>query len=175
VRQQQDGFTHTSEQMPDRDWEKEMAKIDRQLASIPDEALAPQAPARGQSTAPLARPAASAAPGAAARPADRVGRFHTLGLVARLALVVALGVGVAFWPYVAQCGLGLAGYLGAVTMVAVGGVWTAVVSWRRRAAWAHVVSLLLIMWGASLAALEVLPRVGYARASLDHPAVWLCR
>ena len=83
-------------------------------------------------------------------------------------------VSVAFWPYVAQCGLGLAGYLGAVGMVVVSGVWTAVVSWRRRAAWAHVISLLLIMWGAALAALEVLPRVGYARASLDHPAVWTC-
>ena len=29
---------------PDRDWEKELAKIDKQLASLPDEALMPAAP-----------------------------------------------------------------------------------------------------------------------------------
>ena len=80
----------------------------------------------------------------------------------------------AFWPYEAQCGAGLAGYLGAVFMVALSGVWIAVVSWRRRAAWAHIISLLLIMWGGALAAIEILPRVGYARASLDHPAIWRC-
>ena len=160
--------------MADRDWEKEMAKIDRQLASIPDDA---PAPARGLANAPPVRaaaPATSATGAAGVRATERPPRFQTLGLVARLALALSLGVAVAFWPYVAQCGLGLAGYLGAVTMVVVSGVWTAVVSWRRRAAWAHVISLLLIMWGAALAALEVLPRVGYARASLDHPAVWTC-
>jgi hypothetical protein len=104
----------------------------------------------------------------------RAARLSFLGLVGRLALALSLGVGMAFWPYEAQCGMGLAGYLGAVTVVALSGVWIAVVSWRRRAAWAHIVSLLLIMWGGALAAIEILPRVGYARASLDHPAIWRC-
>jgi hypothetical protein len=163
--------------MANRDWEKELAKIDRQLASIPDEALAPAEPAaRGRPAA--AAPSAQAPAGArsAAPPAvnRRAARLSFLGLLARLALALGLGVGMAFWPYEAQCGAGLAGYLGAVFMVVLSGMWIAVVSWRRRAAWAHVISLLLIMWGGALAAIEILPRVGYARASLDHPAIWRC-
>ena len=31
-----------------------------------------------------------------------------------------------------------------------------------------------LLWGALLAANEVLPRIGYAKPTLDHPAVWLC-
>ena len=38
-------------------------------------------------------------------------------------------------------------------------VWT----WRHRAARAHVLSLLLVLWGLVLGAIEVLPRVGYAK------------
>ena len=79
-----------------------------------------------------------------------------------------------FWPYASRCGPGLAGYLVAVGAVAVGGAWSAVWSWRHRAAKAHLLSLLLVLWGLSLAAIEVLPRVGYAKADPTR-SVWICQ
>jgi len=35
-------------------------------------------------------------------------------------------------------------------------------------------SLLLILWGLVLGSMEVLPRVGYAKPDLAHPATWAC-
>jgi len=98
----------------------------------------------------------------------------TWGVFLRLTLTVALGVGMVFWPYGARCGVGLAGYLGAVTALVVSGVWSSVWTWRHRAAKAHTLSLLLVMWGLVLAGLDVLPRVGYAKATVEHPAKWSC-
>jgi putative flippase GtrA len=98
-----------------------------------------------------------------------------LGLYGRLGLSVALGLGMLFWPYPSKCGAGLALYLAAVVVVFVSGVWSAVWSWRHRASRMHVLSLLLITWGVTLGALEVLPRVGYATPSVLHPANWMCK
>ena len=147
--------------MSDRNWDKELAKIDRQLETVSDEALFP--------TKAAPTPAAKAEAKAAQA------RTSTLGVFLRLALATALGVGILFWPYEAKCGLGLAGYLGAVGVVTVGGLWSAVWSWKHRAAKAHVLSLLLGLWGLVLGAIEVLPRVGYARPDLRHPAIWSCQ
>ena len=147
--------------MSEKNWDKELAKIDRQLESVSDEALFP--------TKAAPTPAAKAEAKAAQA------RTSTLGVVLRLALATALGVGILFWPYEAKCGLGLAGYLAAVGVVTVGGLWSAVWSWKHRAAKAHVLSLLLGLWGLVLAAMEVLPRVGYARPDLRHPAIWSCQ
>jgi putative flippase GtrA len=94
--------------------------------------------------------------------------------MARFALACALGVAIVFWPYSARCGLGLAGYLGAVTTLIVAGVWSSIWTWKHRAARAHTVSLLLLTWGIVLAAADVLPRVGYAKTSVNHPANWTC-
>jgi len=33
----------------------------------------------------------------------------------------------------------------------------------------------LILWGLFLGSLEVLPRIGYARPNLAHPATWVCQ
>jgi putative flippase GtrA len=90
------------------------------------------------------------------------------------ALVCTLGVAIAFWPYGARCGLGLAGYLGAVATLITAGVWSSIWTWRHRAAKAHTVSLLLLTWGIVLAAADVLPRVGYAKPTISHPAHWTC-
>jgi hypothetical protein len=38
-----------------------------------------------------------------------------------------------------------------------------------------VLSLLLVVWGLLLAAMEVLPRVGYAKPDAERPAGWSCR
>jgi hypothetical protein len=94
--------------------------------------------------------------------------------MARLLLATALGIGMIFWPYSARCGTGLIGYLGAVGVLMGAGVWSAVWTWRHRSSSAHVLSLLIILWGGVLAAQEVLPRAGYAIPTEAHPASWWC-
>ena len=145
----------------DRDWNKELSKIDRQLESISDDALFPQKPG-----APAERRADVRATQEGTR---------TWGVFLRLALATALGVAVLFWPYGSRCGLQLAGYLAATSVVVVGGVWSAIWSWRHRSGRAHVLSLLLILWGGLLTAMEVLPRVGYAKPDPTRPAGWVCQ
>ena len=70
--------------------------------------------------------------------------------------------------------MGLGGYLAATAVLAGAGVWSSVWTWRHRAARAHLLSLLLIVWGVVLGAIEILPRVGYATPSAAHPAIWAC-
>ena len=158
--------------MPPTDWDKELAKIDKQLASISDDALL------GKTSPPV--PAGST-PAAAAAPAKARGtapaeprRTSALGVMARLVLAIALGIAMLFWPYSTRCGVGLFGYLFSSAMVIVAGGWTAIWTWRHRSAQAHVLSLLLILWGIVLGAQEVLPRVGYAKPDALHPAIWMC-
>ena len=146
--------------MATRDWDKELKQIDKTLESVSDDALLP-------------KPAA-ATPAAKAQVAAVHAQTTTFGVFARLVLAVALAVGMLFWPYVAKCGAGLAGYMGAVLVVIAAGGWTAVWTWRHRSAKAHVLSLLLVLWGLILGSLEVLPRIGYAVPTLNRPATWLC-
>lgn len=147
--------------MSDRNWDAELKKIDRQLESVSDEAMFPAKAAKG-------------AP-AKAQAVEQQQSTSTWGVFLRLALTVALGVGMVFWPYSARCGVGLAGYLGAVTALVVSGVWSSVWTFRHRAGKAHMLSLLLVMWGLVLASIEVLPRAGYAKATAAHPAEWRCK
>jgi hypothetical protein len=74
------------------------------------------------------------------------------------------------WPYPKACGASLAGYLTAVVMVTLAGMWAATAAWKRRMALAHVVSLIILLYGLLLAGAEVLPRNGY---SVDR-ATWEC-
>lgn len=146
--------------MTERNWDAELKKIDRQLESVSDEAMFPAKAAKG-------------AP-AKAQAAELQKTTSTWGVFLRLSLTVALGAGMVFWPYGARCGLGLAGYLGAVSVLIVSGVWSSVWSFRHRAGRAHTLALLLVVWGLVLASLEVLPRIGYAKASAEHPEGWVC-
>jgi hypothetical protein len=141
-------------------WEKELEKIDKQLESVADEALLPSA--------------AAATPEAKAEIKAKQSRTRTLGVLTRLTLAVALGLGMLFWPYDARCGFGLAAYLASVLVVISSGVWSGVWSWRHQAPRAHVLSLLITLWGLILGAVEILPRTGYARPAPDRPATWLC-
>jgi len=152
--------------MAEHDWAKEMKKIDRQLESISDEALFPTktAPAKGAKGAPTK-----------AENREKQRTTSTFGVFLRLLLSVGLGVGIYFWPYDARCGFGLAGYLAAVGVVTASGIWSAVWTWRHRSARGHTLSLLLILWGATLGAMEVLPRIGYAKTDTLHPATWTCK
>jgi hypothetical protein len=149
------------------DWDKELAKIDKQLNSIPDEEL--------MKPTPPATAGAKASPPPAGAPApSRMSRRQAFGLFARLALAVGLGVGLLFWPYASRCGAGLAIYLVALGITLGAGVWSAVAAWRHRAAKTHVLSLLVIAWAIGLGAREILPRVGYARPDLGFPTTWMC-
>jgi hypothetical protein len=147
--------------MSDRDWEAELKKIDRQMEKVSDKAILPPPPM-------------TATPAQKAAVAEQHRATSTFGVFARLSLAVALGVGIIFWPYSARCGFGLAAYLGAVTALIVSGGWSAIWTWRHRAARAHLLSLLLVTWGVVLAATDILPRVGYAIPTAAHPATWGC-
>jgi hypothetical protein len=94
-----------------------------------------------------------------------------LGPWARLILGLALGTMMAWWPYARTCGFPLMGYLAAVGTVIMGGGWAAVSAWRYRASLAHILSLILVLYGVMLVAAELLPRSGYA---VDQ-ATWQCQ
>ena len=92
------------------------------------------------------------------------------GLWGRVTLALALGVMMAAYPYFRDCGLPLFGYLCAVAAVVVAGGWVAMLSWQMRNEIAHVLSLVLILWGLILTSDVMLPRTGYAAV----PATWQC-
>jgi hypothetical protein len=145
--------------MSTKDWDSELKKVDRLLEGASDEALLPAKSAK----TPQARAEAIAVQKSTS----------TLGVMARLVLAVALGVGMLFWPYDAKCGLGLAGYLAATGVVTAAGVWSSIWTWRHRSSRGHILSLLLILWGGLLSAIEILPRVGYAKPDKLRPG-WSC-
>jgi hypothetical protein len=88
----------------------------------------------------------------------------------RLLLGLSLGIMMARWPYSRTCGLPLFGYLSAVVTVMLAGVWAAVSAWKFRTALAHIVAVILVVYGFLLVAAELLPRTGYAL----YQATWLC-
>ena len=89
---------------------------------------------------------------------------------ARVLLGLALAVMMGGWPYFKGCGLPLAGYLGSVLTVILAGTLAACAAWRYRSALAHLISLLILLFGLILATAELLPRIGYA---VDR-ATWGC-
>lgn len=161
--------------MSDRNWEAEMAKIDKQLASVSDEQLlaerkaAPTVVAGGK--APAGKPAASAAP--SSRP-SAVLSGSTWGAWVKVSIAVAAAAGLMYWPWPARCGVPLVGFTAATGGVALLGVWSAVGTWRHRLGLAHLASLLVTIWGVVLGAREVLPRTGYAVPSLERAGQWSC-
>jgi hypothetical protein len=142
-----------------RDWDKELAEVDRLLNQLPthrEEQMAAAAPKRS----PAAAPAGATQEGGGSR----------LGTWARVALGLLVGIGMPLWPYDHGCGIKLFLYLGGVVTVVVAGVWSGLSSWKRRMGVAHLLSQLLVIWGLVLAARVVLPRVGYAKEA----ATWFC-
>ncbi|HEX6090019.1 MAG TPA: hypothetical protein VFZ13_07645 [Gemmatimonadales bacterium] len=148
-----------------RDWDRELAEIDKVIARSPD------APAPGRPAIPAGRPvpvpgSAPAIPPPAALP-NRRGRAGAWVLTL---LAVALAAVFPFWPYLHQCGFGLIGYAASVGILVLLGIWAAVATWRHRLGLAHFLSLLTLLWGLGLAAMILLPRLGYAREALT----WDC-
>jgi hypothetical protein len=115
--------------------------------------------------------------GESRRPEDireRSERNTRLSVWARLGVVAILGGAILWWPYGRSCGVGLATYLAATAMIIVGGLWVVACTWTCRMARTHALAMLVALWGVGLIAVEVLPRIGYARTDPVHPAAWLC-
>jgi hypothetical protein len=138
-----------------RDWDKELANIDRVMAKQSGSAppIAPTRPAAPPSTAAVAAGRRSVA-------------LTWFWVVLGIALAVALPI----WPYDKACGVRLIFFLGAIGITAVVGVLAALASWAHRRGFAHLLSLIILGWSGVLAARELLPRIGYAKQS----ATWMC-
>lgn len=146
--------------MGEIDWTVELKKIEREFDGLP--------------------PAPSPAETRARRDADMAAaqrkreREAVLGASLRLSLVLALGVAIIFWPFARSCGSGLMSYLGATAVIAFGGLWSGIWTWRARMAKAHALAVLSLIWGLALASAELLPRTDYAKPDPKHPAMLWC-
>lgn len=130
-----------------RNWDKELADIDKVIAKQP----APAPPGERPAVTPPQR------------------RFVALAWF-WTALAVILAVALPLWPNDKSCGLRLVFYLGAAGIALLMGVLGALSSWAYRRGLAHLLSLLAIVWAGVMAAREILPRTGYARQELR----WTC-
>ena len=159
------------------DWDKELAKIDKQLASISDaELLKASAPAAAPAAGPrgATKPLPSATRPAAHAAAHGAGAGTPWVAWVKVGVAVGAAAGLMVWPWPARCGAPLLGFTAATAGVALLGVWSAIGTWRHRLGLAHVAALLVTVWGLVLGAREVLPRTGYAIPTADRPAQWSC-
>lgn len=146
--------------MPQDDWSAQLKKIEREFEGLPPE----PSPAYKKLQSEEQK-----------RAQERVKqRAAMIGGAARLVLVGALGVALAFWPYESDCGSGLFGYLAVEIVIIIGGLWVAVSTWRARLPRMHILSLLIALAGLVLVAVEILPRVGYAAVDPKHPPQFSC-
>jgi hypothetical protein len=146
--------------MVDTKWTAELRKIERQFDGLPPEPSPTERTSRRI---------------AERRTLEREERWAmVLGTVGRMALVLLLAGAINLWPYPHACGSGLFEYLGAESLIAVGGLWLAVWTWRARLGLAHGVALAMVLWGLVLVGLQVLPRVGYAKTDPRQPPSWWC-
>ena len=105
---------------------------------------------------------------------ERAERQGRRGVWWRLALVLVLCVAIVFWPYAVECGTGLYAYLGAESMIVIGGLWVAGWTWRQRMPVMHGVALVVALWGLALAGHQVLVRTGYVHVEAGTLPVWTC-
>ncbi|HYS70761.1 MAG TPA: hypothetical protein VEM14_11020 [Gemmatimonadaceae bacterium] len=146
--------------MPQDDWSTQLKKIEREFEGLPPE----PSPAYKKLQSEEQK-----------RAQERVKqRAAMIGGGARLVLVGALGVALAFWPYENACGSGLFGYLAVEIVIIIGGLWVAVSTWRAQLPRMHILSLLIALAGLVLVAVEILPRVGYAAVDPKHPPQFSC-
>jgi hypothetical protein len=131
-----------------RDWDKELADIDRAMAK--------------QGVPPRTTPAPSGS-----LPPRR--RFIALAWF-WTALAILLGLALLVWPYDRNCGLRLIFFLGAAFLALLMGVLGAFTSWAHRQGVALLLSLVVTLWAGIMAAREILPRAGYAKNALQ----WTC-
>jgi uncharacterized membrane protein YfcA len=132
---------------PPRNWDKELAEVDRVIAKQPA-----STPAAGGRPLP---------------PAQR--RFIALTWF-WTSLAVVMSVALAVWPYDKNCGVRLIFFLGAGGIALMAGMLGALAAWANRRGLAHVLSLLVIVWAGVMVLREILPRAGYAKEARG----WTC-
>jgi len=139
------------------DWNVELKKIEREFDGHPS-------------------PAAMRARREAERQEQlrREGQAAALGISLRLLLVLALGGAILYWPYPATCGMKLAAYLGAICAVGLGGLWTALLTWRYRMPIGHTFAIIAMMWALILGAGQALPRLGSPNRGVPPSMPWRC-
>ena len=142
------------------DWNKELRKFEREFDGLPPDDSPNEV-----------RERRAAERRAKAREEQRVAAFGAWG---RLALVVALAVALHWWPYPRTCGGGLFTFLGAQSVVVVGGLWVLAATWRARMPRTHALAMAAMLCGVGLLAIETLPRIGYAKADPGRPPGWQC-
>ena len=152
-----------------RDWDKELAEVDRLLAKLPH-----ADPTLGRGPAPVHQPGAPGAPHAhpthGALPPGVVPPPQPFAVWIRVGLGLLAGLAMTQWPYTHVCGLRSMFYLVGAGAVVSAGVWGAWGSWRRRMGLAHGLSIGVLIWGLALVTFEVLPKIGYAAKA----ATWFC-
>jgi hypothetical protein len=131
-----------------RDWDRELANIDRAIAKQPEV------------------PAGTPVP--VAQPVSRR-RFIALAWFWTV-LAIVLGIALLLWPYDKNCGIRLIFFLGAALLAIIMAVLGAFASWAHRQGVALLLSLLVIVWAGVMAAREILPRSGYAKEARE----WTC-
>lgn len=142
------------------DWSTQLKKIEREFEGLPPE------------PSPAYKKLLSEEEKRAQERARQ--RAASIGVTARLILVGAVAVSLAFWPYENDCGFGLFGFLGAEAVIVIGGLWVAITTWRARLPRMHILSLLITLGGLILMAGEVLPRIGYAAVDVKNPPHFSC-
>lgn len=145
--------------MSEIDWKVELRKIEREFDGLPPEPSAADVRALrvAQERAQVAQ------------------RYALAGAWVRLALVVALAVALFWWPNAHACGLDLATFVAAESMVAVGALWVVAFTWRHRLAASHSVAMVLLITGLVLVSVQLLPRLGYATfAGVRAAHGWRC-
>jgi hypothetical protein len=132
-----------------RDWDKELADVDRAIAR--QQGNPPAVPASGT---------------AATTPRRRFVALAWFWTVIAIVLAFAL----ILWPFDNTCGIRLIFFLGAALIALVLGIVGAVTSWAHRQGLAMLLSLLVVLFAGIMATREILPRSGYAKESLE----WTC-
>ena len=148
-----------------RDWDKEMAEIDKIIASgkAPPAPAAAGVPARAgqQSPAPQAR---SGGGQAITRGRDK------FGVWLRTLMGAGGAVALQLWPYAKGCGTMLYLYMLSAFAVTLLGAWAMRGAWVHRRGVAHVGGLMVFIAGLTFAAIQLLERTSYAAVSLG----WTC-
>jgi len=148
-----------------RDWDKEMAEIDKIIASgkAAPAPASPGVPARTGQPAPAA-PVRQATGTTVTRGRDKFGVW--------LRTLIGAGGAVALqlWPYTKGCGMMLYLYMASAVVVTLLGAWAMRGAWVHRRGVAHVGGLLVFLAGLTFAAIQVLERTSYAAAPLG----WMC-
>jgi len=147
-------------QLSEINWAVELRKIEREYDGLPPEPT----PADIRQKRDLERQEREEQDAAAA----------SFGVWFRLTLLLCLAVSIAAWPYDITCGAMLSGYMAAVVLLVVSGIWTAAATFTHHMPRRHLTALLVICWGLVLGAAQVLPRIGYANPAPGRATSWSC-